>query len=176
MTHPPNDDTQKHAILSQLCSLFPSSEMNLHVIFIKPRAMGTGDEDLGQTQSSFLRQFFDVPSNALPVVPIQPRLTQKHPQGHLDNTSDPFYGLAQPPATSTHSARHEPSLPSTSTISVSQRQRQPTPFSFSGSHWSQYSSSSMRFLSSVVVFSRYGSRGSWRAGAFAGQCWMVVCR
>lgn len=43
-------------------------------------------------------------------------------------------GLAQPPATSTHSARQLPSLPSTSTMSVSQRQRQPTPFSLGGSN------------------------------------------
>jgi len=85
-------------------------------------------------------------------------------------------GLAQPPATSTHSARHEPCFPSTSTISVSHLHLHPTPFSFTGSHESQYSSSSFRFFSSNVVFSRNGDRGIWRAGAFAGQCWIVVCR
>lgn len=47
------------------------------------------------------------------------------------------YGLAHPPATSTHSAKQLPSLPSTSTMSVSQRQRQPTPFSLGGSQCSQ---------------------------------------
>lgn len=47
------------------------------------------------------------------------------------------YGLAHPPATSTHSARQLPSLPSTSTMSVSQRHRQPTPFSLGVSHSSQ---------------------------------------
>ena len=81
-----------------------------------------------------------------------------------------LYGLAHPPTTSTHSARQLPSLPSTSTMSVSQRHRQPTPFSFGGSHSSQYLSSSRRFRSSTVVISRKGSRGSWRAGALAGQC------
>jgi hypothetical protein len=85
-------------------------------------------------------------------------------------------GLAQPPATSTHSAIQLPCLPSTSGMSVSQRHLHPTPFSFSSSHDSQYSSSSLRFRSSSVVFSRYGSRGICLAGAFAGQCWIVVCR
>jgi hypothetical protein len=68
-------------------------------------------------------------------------------------------GLAQPPATSTHSARHEPCFPSTSTMSVSHLHLQPTPFSFTGSHESQYSSSSFRFFSSNVVFSKNGDRG-----------------
>ena len=85
-------------------------------------------------------------------------------------------GDAQPPATSTHSARQEPSLPSTSTMSVSHLQRQPTPFSLTGSGVAQYWSSSCRFFSSNVVFSKYGDLGSCRAGALAGQCCMVVCR
>lgn len=63
-------------------------------------------------------------------------------------------GLAQPPATSTHSARQDPSLPSTSTMSVSHRQRQPTPFSLTSSQLAQYWSSSIRFFSSNVVVSR----------------------
>ena len=86
-------------------------------------------------------------------------------------------GDAQPPATSTHSARQLPCLPSTSTMSVSHLHRHPTPFSLGGSGVAQYSSSSMRFFSSSVVCSRNGILGSWRpAGALAGQCWMVVCR
>lgn len=52
-------------------------------------------------------------------------------------SSQSAYGLAHPPATSTHSVKQLPSLPSTSTMSVSQRQRQPTPFSFGGSQCSQ---------------------------------------
>ena len=65
-----------------------------------------------------------------------------------------IYGEAQPPATSTHSLRQLPCLPSTSTMSVSQRHRQPTPFSLTGSGFAQYSSSSIRFFSSSVVVSR----------------------
>ena len=84
------------------------------------------------------------------------------------------YGDAQPPATSTHSARQLPCLPSTSTMSVSHRHRQPTPFSLTGSGFAQYSSSSIRSFSSSVVFSRNGCRGNCRAGALAGQCWIVV--
>lgn len=80
------------------------------------------------------------------------------------------YGDAQPPATSTHSARQLPCLPSTSTMSVSHRHRHPTPFSLTGSGFAQYSSSSIRFFSSCVVISRYGIRGNCRAGALAGQC------
>lgn len=53
-------------------------------------------------------------------------------------TPPPPQGLAQPPATSTHSARQDPSLPSTSTMSVSHRHRHPTPFSLTSSHFSQY--------------------------------------
>jgi hypothetical protein len=87
-----------------------------------------------------------------------------------------YQGLAQPPATSTHSARQDPCFPSTSTISVSHLHLHPTPFSLTGSHESQYSSSSLLFFSSNVVISRNGCRGIWRAGAFAGQCWIVVCR
>lgn len=68
-------------------------------------------------------------------------------------------GLAQPPATSTHSAKQDPCLPSTSTISVSHLHLHPTPFSLTGSQESQYSSSSFRFFSSRVVFSRNGDRG-----------------
>lgn len=90
--------------------------------------------------------------------------------------SKPHHGLAHPPATSTHSAMHDPCFPSTSTISVSHLHRHPTPFSFTGSQVSQYSSSSFLALESSVVFSRKGERGIWRAGALAGQCWMVVCR
>src|SRR3569833_4584212 len=74
-------------------------------------------------------------------------------------------GLAQPPATSTHSARQLPSLPSTSTMSVSQRQRQPTPFSLGASHVSQYWSSSILLRSSSVVISRLGLCGCWWVGA-----------
>src|SRR4051812_38927055 len=73
---------------------------------------------------------------------------------HFYHTSLPnFYyqGLAHPPATSTHSAKQEPCLPSTSTISVSHLHLHPTPFSLTVSHESQYSSSSFRFFSSVVV-------------------------
>lgn len=81
-----------------------------------------------------------------------------------------YQGLAHPPATSTHSARHDPCFPSTSTMSVSHLHLQPTPFSLTASQESQYSSSSLRFFSSNVVFSRNGDRGIWRAGAFAGQC------
>jgi hypothetical protein len=80
------------------------------------------------------------------------------------------YGDDQPPATSTHSDKQLPCLPSTSTMSVSHLHLHPTPFSFSASHVSQYSSSSTRFFSSVVVVSKYFSRGNCRAGAFAGQC------
>lgn len=87
-----------------------------------------------------------------------------------------YQGLAQPPATSTHSAKQEPCFPSTSTISVSHLHLHPTPFSLTASQLSQYSSSSFRFFSSSVVFSRNGDRGNWRAGALAGQCWIVVCR
>ena len=79
-------------------------------------------------------------------------------------------GDAQPPATSTHSTRQLPCLPSTSTRSASHLHLQPTPFSFSGSYVSQYSSSSFRFFSSSVVFSRKGIRGNCLAGALAGQC------
>lgn len=68
-------------------------------------------------------------------------------------------GLAQPPATSTHSAKHEPCFPSTSTMSVSHLHLHPTPFSFTVSQESQYSSSSFRFFSSRVVNSRNGDRG-----------------
>lgn len=84
------------------------------------------------------------------------------------------YGDAQPPATSTHWARQLPCLPSTSTMSVSHLHLQPTPFSLTGSGVAQYSSSSIRFFSSSVVSSSHGIRGSCRAGALAGQCWMVV--
>lgn len=66
------------------------------------------------------------------------------------------HGDDQPPATSTHSARQLPCLPSTSTISVSHLHRHPTPFSLTGSGMDQYSSSSWRFFSSSVVFSRNG--------------------
>lgn len=66
----------------------------------------------------------------------------------------PPHGEDQPPATSTHSARQLPCLPSTSTMSVSHRQRHPTPFSLTGSGLAQYSSSSIRFFSSSVVRSR----------------------
>jgi hypothetical protein len=38
------------------------------------------------------------------------------------------------------------------------------------SNVAQYSSSSIRFFSSSVVFSKNGILGSWRAGALAGQC------
>lgn len=86
------------------------------------------------------------------------------------------HGDAQPPATSTHSARQLPCLPSTSTMSVSHLHRQPTPFSFSESQESQYSSSSLLSFSSSVVVSRNFGLGSCRATALAGQCWMVVCR
>lgn len=83
---------------------------------------------------------------------------------HFDNAVDPvspclqsrIYGLDQPPATSTHSARQLPCLPSTSTMSVSHLHLHPTPFSFGGSGVAQYSSSSKRFFSSSVVISRYG--------------------
>lgn len=85
-------------------------------------------------------------------------------------SNEMYQGLAHPPATSTHSARHDPCFPSTSTMSVSHLHLQPTPFSLTASHESQYSSSSLRFFSSSVVFSRNGDRGIWRAGAFAGQC------
>lgn len=81
-----------------------------------------------------------------------------------------YQGLAHPPATSTHSAKQDPCLPSTSTISVSHLHLHPTPFSLTGSHASQYSSSSFRFFSSSVVDSRKGDRAICRAGAFAGQC------
>ena len=46
-------------------------------------------------------------------------------------------GDDQPPATSTHSERQLPDLPSTSTMSSSHRHRQPTPFSLTGSGCSQ---------------------------------------
>lgn len=88
----------------------------------------------------------------------------------------PPHGDAQPPATSTHSAKQLPSFPSTSRMSVSHRHRQPTPFSLGGSGVAQYSSSSCLSLSSSVVLSSHGSLGSCRAGAFAGQCCIVVCR
>jgi hypothetical protein len=58
---------------------------------------------------------------------------------------------------------------------VSHLHRQPTPFSFGRSGVAQYSSSSSRSLSSSVVFSNHGILGSCRVGAFAGQCWIVVC-
>lgn len=86
------------------------------------------------------------------------------------------YGDAQPPATSTQSSRQLPCLPSTSTMSVSHLHLQPTPFSLTGSGFAQYSSSSIRCFSSSVVISSHGCRGNCRAGAFAGQCWIVVCR
>jgi len=63
-------------------------------------------------------------------------------------------GELHPPATSTHSTRQLPSLPSTSTISVSHLHLHPTPFSRSRSQFSKYSSSSFRFFSSLVVTSR----------------------
>lgn len=66
----------------------------------------------------------------------------------------PLYGLDQPPATSTHSGIQLPSLPSTSTMSVSHLQRQPQPFSLTASKSAQYSSSSRRFFSSLVVSSK----------------------
>lgn len=69
-------------------------------------------------------------------------------------------GLAQPPATSTHSGRQDPSLPSTSTMSVSHRHRHPTPLSISSSQSAQYSSSSLRSFSSSMAGFRNGSRGS----------------
>ena len=71
----------------------------------------------------------------------------------------------KPPAISTHSGMHEPSLSSTSGMLVSQRHRHPTPFSFSVSHLAQYSSSSFQLVHS---FSSAGlpnvgfSRGSFR--------------
>src|SRR5271170_5145221 len=80
------------------------------------------------------------------------------------------HGDAQPPATSTHSGRQLPCLPSTSGISVSHLHRQPTPFSLGGSGVAQYSSSSRRSFSSSVVFSRYGILSNCLAGALAGQC------
>lgn len=53
---------------------------------------------------------------------------------HTERGRDgPHQGDDQPPATSTHSVRQLPDLPSTSTMSSSQRQRQPTPFSLTGS-------------------------------------------
>jgi hypothetical protein len=67
-----------------------------------------------------------------------------------------YQGLAHPPATSTHSAKQDPCLPSTSTISVSHLHLHPTPFSLGVSHESQYSSSSLRFFSSTVVASKNG--------------------
>lgn len=86
------------------------------------------------------------------------------------------YADAHPPATATHSAMQLPSLPSTSTISVSHLHLHPTPFSLTASQVSQYSSSSIRFFSSLVVFSRKGGLASCRLpGAFAGQCCIVVC-
>jgi len=48
-----------------------------------------------------------------------------------------LYGDDQPPATSTHSGKQLPCLPSTSTISVSHLHLQPTPFSTGSSHSSQ---------------------------------------
>ena len=94
---------------------------------------------------------------------------------HLEAFPKSVQGEAQPPATSTHSARQLPSFPSTSRISVSQRHLQPTPFSFGGSGVAQYSSSSIISFSGLVVFSRNGMCGDCLAGAFAGQCWIVVC-
>lgn len=84
-------------------------------------------------------------------------------------------GVIQPPTTSTHCGKQEPSFNSTSGTSGSHLHLQPTPFSLTGSHSSQYESSWMRFFSSSVVFSRYGGRSSCRAGAFAGQWAIVVC-
>ena len=65
-----------------------------------------------------------------------------------------FHGDDHPPATSTHSAKQLPSLPSTSRISVSQWHLQPTPFSLGVSGVAQYSSSSILSFSFSVVFSR----------------------
>ena len=93
----------------------------------------------------------------------------------LHRRNSQYQGLAQPPATSTHSVKQDPCLPSTSTMSVSHRHLHPTPFSLTASHESQYSSSSLRFFSSLVVISRNGGRAICLAGAFAGQCWIVVC-
>src|ERR1700735_1398116 len=67
----------------------------------------------------------------------------------LKNISKLDNGDAQPPATSTHSGRQLPCLPSTSGMSVSHLHRQPTPFSFGGSGVAQYSSSSRCSFSST---------------------------
>jgi hypothetical protein len=72
--------------------------------------------------------------------PLQgPMLTRLKGEMTEEYTS---HGEDHPPATSTHSARQLPCLPSTSTISVSHLHRQPTPFSLTGSGIDQYSSSS----------------------------------